>query len=291
MSFILDAIAKSEQERQQQEVPSARNLALQVHGSQRSPLVWPYLLAGALLLNAILLTIWLQSDTSLFDRLSLPGGETVGRPADQAVEPGNMPEPTKGTRNEVVEIEDSDSMPSKEVAVATASADLPPRSSSSLRLDGLQVESNDRTLETATEPADEPGLLPPRQIAGTRDAGDTELVRMEPETTLDSKSSTESEIIPPSTDNADKESSREIYRLNELPADVRRDLPSVAFTGHLYSSNPASSYIFVDGGRQIIEGQQITNELFLHEITPTGVVLEFRGYLVDIGVLRNWSLN
>ena len=68
-------------------------------------------------------------------------------------------------------------------------------------------------------------------------------------------------------------------------------LPSVAFTGHLYSSNSKSSYVFMDDGRQLIEGQQIVDELILHEITPTGVIVEFRGYLIDIGVLQNWSLN
>jgi hypothetical protein len=214
----------------------------------------------------------------------------MGQTADQAAAAGNMPGPTKRTTAEY-----SDNMPTQELVVEIASANHPPQSRRSDRLDQLQGESNDRTLvetlETATVSADEPGLSPPRQIAGTRASGDTELARMEPQNSSDSRSSTDSEIITPGTDNADKASSRDIYRLNELPADVRRDLPSVAFTGHLYSSKPSASYIFVDGGRQVIEGQQITNELFLHEITPTGVVLEFRGYLVDIGVLRNWSLN
>jgi len=206
MSFILDAIAKSELERQQQEVPSARNLALQVHSSQRAPRVWPYLLAGALLLNAILLVIWMQSDPSLPDRLSLAGSEATGRTADQAAAAGKVPGPTKR-----ITAEDSGNMPSQEVAVEFASADLPPRSRRSDRLDELQVESNDRTLagalETVTDSADEPGWSPPRQIAGT---GNTELARMEPDSSSASGSSTASEIRTPGTDNADKAASRRI---------------------------------------------------------------------------------
>ena len=65
---------------------------------------------------------------------------------------------------------------------------------------------------------------------------------------------------------------------------------SVAVAGHLYSKNPRASYVFIDGGRQVVAGQQITDELLLDEITPTGVVVEFHGYLIEVGVLQNWSL-
>jgi hypothetical protein len=47
----------------------------------------------------------------------------------------------------------------------------------------------------------------------------------------------------------------------------------------------------VNDGRSVFEGQQIVDELSLHKITPTGVIVEFRGYLIDVGVLQNWNLN
>jgi general secretion pathway protein B len=84
---------------------------------------------------------------------------------------------------------------------------------------------------------------------------------------------------------------RKVSRLSELPVAVRNDLPRVVFSGHLYSSDPSSSMVFVDDGRPVTQGRQIANGLFLHEITPTGVVVEFRGYLIDVGVLQNWTLN
>ena len=82
-----------------------------------------------------------------------------------------------------------------------------------------------------------------------------------------------------------------VSRLSELPSAVRKDLPTVVFTGHLYSSDPNSSVVFVGDGRPVMKGRQIVDGLFLHEITPTGVVVEFRGYLIDVGVLQNWTLN
>jgi len=83
---------------------------------------------------------------------------------------------------------------------------------------------------------------------------------------------------------------RQVTRLSDLPADVRRVLPSVVFTGHLYSKNPRASYVFIDGGRQVVAGQRITDDLLLDEITPTGVIVEFQGYLIEVGVLQNWKL-
>ena len=62
MSFILDAIAKSEQERQQLEVPGAQVLALPLGSPQQPRRLLPYVVAGALLLNAIVLAIWMKPD-------------------------------------------------------------------------------------------------------------------------------------------------------------------------------------------------------------------------------------
>jgi general secretion pathway protein B len=84
---------------------------------------------------------------------------------------------------------------------------------------------------------------------------------------------------------------RKVSRISELPGTVRKDLPTIIFSGHLYSSNPDSSFVFVDEGRPVRKGQQIANELFLHEITPTGVIVEFRGYLIEVGVLQGWTLH
>ncbi len=71
---------------------------------------------------------------------------------------------------------------------------------------------------------------------------------------------------------------------------MRRDLPAVTFTGHLYSKNVNLSYVMVNGGRSVIAGQQIVDELFLHKVTPTGAIVDFRGFLIETGILQNWSL-
>jgi hypothetical protein len=87
MSFILDAIAKSEQERQQQEVPGARTLALPATGIRQPRRVLPYFVVAALLLNAAVLVIWMQSGQTLLNWSSPIVIENVDRSTQQVIVP------------------------------------------------------------------------------------------------------------------------------------------------------------------------------------------------------------
>ena len=302
MSFILDAIAKSEHDRQQQEVPGARTLALPVGSAQRPRRILSYLAIGALLLIAIVLVIWMQPDRSPFNWISLLNGDAIEQSAQQVVISDNTPATNKATSVEVTTMAAS-SKKSVETDITASSATagnitsptLPAQTRKMVLPSESLAESNGGTLvETRDTGADLEGkseLSPPRNFTETKGGGDTAGLRIEPDTLPGNIGSGEPANKAPATQSAGEVIARRVSRLSELPADVRRDLPSVAFSGHLYSSNPKSSRVFVDDGRPLIAGQQIVDELILHEITPTGVVVEFRGYLIDIGVLQNWSLN
>ncbi|MDH5355112.1 MAG: general secretion pathway protein GspB [Gammaproteobacteria bacterium] len=208
MSFILDAIAKSEQERQQQEVPQAQVLALPLDNTPAKRRLLPYFIAAALLLNIIFLAIWIQS--------SQPDRENI--PALEKVEPIEAP---------------------------TA-----------------QLVAPEPVTQVVEQEVAEPEILvsPPKPIPA------------------------------PATQES-KPLLSDISSLSELPGNIRKDLPTIVFSGHLYSSNPAASFVYVDNNRPVRKGQRIVGDVYLHEITPTGVVVEFRDYLIDVGVLQNWTLN
>ncbi len=302
MSFILDAIAKSEHDRQQQEVPGARTLALPVGRARQQRPVLFYLLVGALLLNAIVLVIWMQSDRTSFNWFSLSSSDAIERSTQQAVVSDNTPATNQGASVDVATTTTSskktleiDNTASKGAAANTPSPDLPAQTRKSVSPSELLTEPNDgKLVETRDKGADLEGkseLMPPRHLAETKSDEDTAWIHIEPDTLSSKVRSGELANKAPGTQSTGEAIPRGVSRLSELPDDVRRDLPSVAFTGHLYSSNPKSSYVFVDDGRPLLEGQQIADELILHKITPTGVVVEFRGYLIDVGVLQNWSLD
>jgi len=279
MSFILDAIAKSEQERQQQEVPGARTLALPATGIRQPRRVLPYFVGGALLLNAVVLVIWMQTGETLLNWSSPMVIKNIDRETQPAIAP-----------------EQAIPSDSTESPVATANATTPevvaevnitaPMNESRVKLDNASLASSN---EGVVNPSSEP------EAAQSDPATTTTLVdpngweRIEPDT-LSNKALSGQEAEPV-RNLLDSGVNSKVSRLSELPSAVRKDLPTVVFSGHLYSSNPASSIVFVDEGRPVMKGRQIMDQLFLHEITPTGVIVEFRGYLIEVGVLQNWTLN
>ena len=62
----------------------------------------------------------------------------------------------------------------------------------------------------------------------------------------------------------------------ELPFNVRKDLPALTVSMHVYAAVPAQRFVVVDGERKV-EGETIKEGLTLREIRADGIVLEFRG--------------
>lgn len=301
MSFILDAIAKSEHDRQQQEVPDARTLALPVVGDQRPRRVMSYLVVVALLLNLLVLVIWMQSDRSLPDWFSLSQNDARERPGNPAVTSNNS-----STAKQIVPDNAVDTVaPAKSAVEIDNSASKPTTANSAAPQFSVPTETVVSTAKSLTEPGSETTSEPrgttaglegeaeltaSPQVAETTNAAGAAWVRVEPDTLTKKIQPGELANLSPGLQDADEVMPRKVTRLSELPTDVRRDLPAIDFSGHLYSSNPKVSYVFVNGGRPVFEGQQIVDELFLHKITPTGVIVKFRGYLIEVGVLQNWNL-
>jgi general secretion pathway protein B len=62
----------------------------------------------------------------------------------------------------------------------------------------------------------------------------------------------------------------------ELPYNVRKDLPDLTISVHVYSAVPAQRFAIIDGEHKV-EGDTVHENLTLREIRPDGIVLEFRG--------------
>jgi general secretion pathway protein B len=68
-----------------------------------------------------------------------------------------------------------------------------------------------------------------------------------------------------------------IYALNELPDDIRRQLPALAIGGSMYSAKPADRILIING-QVLHEGDKIAPELVLQQIKLKAAVLAFKGY-------------
>jgi general secretion pathway protein B len=279
MSFILDAIAKSEQERQQQEVPGARTLALPATSIRQPRRVLPYFVVGALLLNAAVLVIWMQAGETLLNWSSPTVTKTVDQQTPQTI------------ISEITNLSDSTASIGVTTNATTPDVareiEIPPSLNESLvELESLMSASTD---ETTVDLLSEPEMAQSEPVSTTATGDPDGWERIEPDTLSNKALSGQGD--EPVRNTPGTGVMTKVYRLSKLPSAVRKDLPTVVFSGHLYSSNPDSSVVFVNGGRPVMKGRQIMDELFLHEITPTGVIVEFRGYLIEVSVLQNWTLN
>jgi len=61
-----------------------------------------------------------------------------------------------------------------------------------------------------------------------------------------------------------------------LPAEAQKQLREMAFTAHIYSGDPAARFIRVSG-RTLHEGDQLSADLHLQQITRDGIVFSYRG--------------
>jgi len=73
-----------------------------------------------------------------------------------------------------------------------------------------------------------------------------------------------------------------IVRREQLPENIRSQLPPLAVGGSIYSANPPDRSIIIDG-RLLRENDRLTADLALEQIRPKSAVLRFRGQRFEIG--------
>lgn len=62
----------------------------------------------------------------------------------------------------------------------------------------------------------------------------------------------------------------------DLPYSVRKDLPAIEMTMHVYAANPEDRFVVIKGERHV-EGDELADDLILREIRRDGLVLEYKG--------------
>lgn len=95
------------------------------------------------------------------------------------------------------------------------------------------------------------------------------------------KASSESPALSEDKETSDKNSlpapSDKVVEFSELPINIRHDLQVISISAHIYSNNPSSRLVNINGSI-IHEGGNVTPELKVDEITMNGVILKYRGY-------------
>lgn len=79
----------------------------------------------------------------------------------------------------------------------------------------------------------------------------------------------------------------DIPRVDELPARLLTQLPTMEFSAHMYASLRANRWVRVNG-QQLFEGEWIDNRVQLVNIEPQRVVLSYQGELFTMAALTDW---
>ena len=280
MSFILDALKKSDAKRRAQLGPDlATPTAPTAPSSQRQSkliMIWGLLgLVGALSVGGGV--VWFVSDRDALSS-SVPGTqqavasptEAVGRGLDAEPEPGpsQSMQPTEPV--EIIE-ESVAAVPSEAVTPSTAPpatveqtqsvADTAPTSQPAPALpepDPASVEALEARLAAASERESKAGAV--SEVEESAEAIGTESLAQvdEPE-----------EVWQP-------QAADYLYQW-ELPLTVRQSLPALNLLVHVYSNVPEDRFVLINGTR-FREGDELSPGVRLAEIRPEGALIDFRDY-------------
>lgn len=236
MSYILDALKKSEQERKRGNVPDIKSIhsndAPGDIGSSRN--WWPVLIGVAVLFPVVATVVVLLPDSENVSPQSI----ATDRNIDQAVSANSS------------SISGSASTPAASSSIQNSRPELAARKNTGPAVTQAQkkpqpkVVFSDTVLDAeSTEPASASAPAPINDIA-----------------------------VP----------------VTEVPEAIRRQIPSISFAGHVYSSVSNRRSVMING-KKMREGEAVTAELILKEITPTGAEFTFQGYRFKLGALQDWS--
>jgi general secretion pathway protein B len=77
-----------------------------------------------------------------------------------------------------------------------------------------------------------------------------------------------------------------VVKLNELPPEIRNNLPDLKMSAHFYSADQQARFARVND-RIFHEGETLSEGLKVEEINPGGTVFNYKGYRFQIGINEN----
>jgi general secretion pathway protein B len=247
MSFILDALKKSEQERERQKQPTVVEIPYG-YSNRRQPL-WLMIVVGLLLLNCVLLLLmWWRSSHA-----PTPAVAPVVTPAVTTAAPAST----------------ASSSASQNVGRVIA----PPRTSEVRPLldEAGEPEALDETATTLTDdslPAGPPLVRPTTGL-------DRAIAQQEAQANSAKMESLVRSTVGGGT-NPTRTTSENIPTLESLGGSGTMGLPPMRLDVHVYSSVATERFAFING-HKYQEGQVLTEGPTVEKITQDGAILNYRG--------------
>jgi general secretion pathway protein B len=251
MSYILDALRKSDQQRQRGAAPTL--LAVQATAvAPKQPAFLAYGLLAAVLVGAGIVIGWL-------------------RPW--------QPEQAAPGRAESVAARPLESTPRQPAPVPPEMAPQPkpqPKPEPKLQNATRPEQAAPAPSEMAPQPKPEPKPELPARAKPETDGPPREADAATPRETATPER-------PVDTAAADAAGVQTVISMAELPLSVRQELPAMTISVHAYSGNPGSRLVGIDN-RILREGEYVVPGLKLEQITPDGMIFGYKEYRFRRGV-------
>jgi len=260
MSYILDALKKSEKERQKRTAPDPLEIHDYIaHETKNRRPVWAYVLSLVVILNIGLLFYWMnpwQEKKAATGGISSDERSVAsdhGRPSNQ---------PTDDNR--IAVIEEKDGEPESKLApVEKARQPVP------LNEKGGSLQAAVPAGKMKERPA------PPVERERSHAAAEakTQHVAQAAPVSPDQKSETQA----PTPD------ANRIYAVSELPLSIQQSLPAFTISAFLYSDDPATRMVRVNG-KMLREGDVLAEGLKLNEIRQNELIFGYQNYRMRLGI-------
>lgn len=247
MSYILDALRKSEQQRQRGETP--RLLALQaMPEADTRPAFLGYGLMAAALIGA---------------------GVAIGvlRPWQHAATDPVAVEPFKSVREPSL------------VAPLSAFPEVAVKSRQEQAMQKSRMPSNADPAVTVLrqgKPQGQTGKLPPKTTSATPTQTATDAPTLK-------NAIAPIQEMPTDAGHTGAPNRQAVLTMAELPSAILREVPEMSIQGHAFSSAPQDRIVAING-RLVQEGEYVAPGLKLEQITTDGLVFSYRNYLFRHGL-------
>lgn len=269
MSYILDALKRSEQERHQEKLASIDNdMMVMSRRIERKPL-WPYFLALGLIANAAAFVYlsFNDSDNAKTTQLALPeskqANSSVYDEKEHALPQQAQPQVQPKTKALPEHLR-------KPVSINLPLVNAAPLSMELIAPKQATVHEINPEYTVAGEE-----IIRPKKGVDRRSPG------AETDTVITGKQETDTKPVPTAQDFSS------IPLISEKPIAFQRQIPSLTFNSHIYSTEPSARRAMINNV-YLREGDGFSG-LTLEEIGEFYVVLSYQGQDFKTPVLKDWQ--
>lgn len=259
MSYILDALKKSEKERKRGMVPDLLTVQDAMVQKPKKRLQWPYLIFVALLLNASVLMWWLSPW--------------------QSKKPNVVAQSTAVQQRESKVFKSDREISDARLSVAVDEENFSPKSEATVANpeNPVNVVYQNKPLQVK---AYIERKAPSKPITTANIRGSHKISPSIPKQT---PAATNFSNKPQSSINTGIAPEQKVFNLKDLPLSIQQSLPAFSISVSVYSDDPDSRMIKINGQR-LQEGQYLTAGLKLEEITRDGAIFSYQKYRFRVGI-------